>query len=46
MPADMPPTPVVVAMPYARVIAFVVGGGVTFAVLLLITNLIGQLPPR
>ena len=42
MPADMPSAAPIVAVPYYRVIAFVVGGGATLAVLLLLTSLIAK----
>ena len=42
MPADLPTAPVAVAVPYYRVIAFVGGGGVTLAILLLLARFIGQ----
>ena len=41
MPADLPPVPPVIAIPYYRVIAFAVGGGVTLAILMLLVNLTG-----
>jgi hypothetical protein len=42
MPADLPAVRVAVAIPYYRAIAFVVGGGVTLAILLLLTRFAGQ----
>ncbi len=40
MPADLPPVPPVIAIPY-RAIAFAEGGGITLAILMLLVNLTG-----
>jgi hypothetical protein len=42
MPADLPPVPVAVAIPYYRVIAFATGGGMMLAFLLLLANFAGK----
>ncbi len=42
MPADLPTAPVAVAIPYFRVIAFIVGGSAMLAFLLLLTNFAGK----
>ena len=40
MPADLlPPPPQMMAVPHYRLIALIVGGSVTFAVLLILSNL-------
>jgi hypothetical protein len=40
MPSDLPATHPVATMPYHRVLAFLAGGGVTLAFLMLISNLL------
>ncbi len=41
MPADLPPVPPVIAIPYYRAIAFVAGGGIMLAILMLLVNVTG-----
>jgi hypothetical protein len=43
MPADLPSTPAVVAFPYYRVIAFIIGGSITLALFLLVTSFLQRL---
>jgi hypothetical protein len=43
MPSDMPSSAPAATVPYYRVVAFVLGGGITLALLLLLTNL-GYVP--